>query len=163
METDGCCDFLPEPQPASYQGSYNWRNVSISAKKRGENSAPAWGRANDSPICTWRLGRLSPLSLSLSLSFFLHCVSVSVKDLNTTYLKLSLCVTSSNTFWHRMADWGSLLLASVHHLFIQTALLARDAIYPHYSILPLNVTINLQSSTYYMLLYTSNARKILNG
>lgn len=51
------------------------------------------------------------------------------------------------------------MLASVRHPFIQTALLARDAICPHSSILPLNVTMNLQSSTYYMLLYTSNARK----
>lgn len=50
-------------------------------------------------------------------------------------------------------------MASVHHLFIQTALLARDAIYAHYSILPLNVTMNLESITYYMLLYTGNVRK----
>lgn len=109
-------------------------------------------------VLQFKKQKMQSLSLCLSPSLSLHYVSVSVKDLNTTYLKLSLCITSSNTFWHRMVDWDA--LASAHRLFIQTALLARDAIiYPHYSILPLNVTINLQSSTYYMLLYTSNARK----
>lgn len=52
-------NFCPEPQLASYQGSYNWRNVSISPKKKGEKLAPVSGRANDPAICTWRHGTFS--------------------------------------------------------------------------------------------------------
>lgn len=105
-----------------------------------------------------------PLPLCL-LSFLLFFLVYSFRERpQCHYLKRSLCVTSSNPFvLTQTVDWGALTrfgLPSLH----SSCTFSQRCNDPHYSLLPLNATVNVQSCTCYTLLGTSPARqKSTNG